>query len=70
MQRLRKFGVEERKGFGKVSEVVLIKPDKPGSNKGPQFTIKHHGEGTEIYVPVINALLRRFGISKKEFWEK
>lgn len=37
-------------------------------SKGSQFTIKNHGMGIEITVPVINAALRRFDIDSKEFW--
>ena len=52
---------------GKGSERILLKPDPPGSNKGPQYPIKSHGKGTEISLPVINAILRRFGIT--DFWD-
>ena len=40
---------------GKGSETILFRPSEPGSRKGPQFTIKNHGMGTEIAVPVIDA---------------
>jgi len=53
---------------GKGSERILLLPDKPGSLKGPQYPIKYHGEGTEISIPVINAILRRFSIT--DFWNK
>ena len=55
-------------GRGKGSEIMLLKPEKPGSNKGPTFPLKNHGDSTEIYPQVIDALLRRFEIDKKEFW--
>jgi hypothetical protein len=53
---------------GKGSEIILLKPITPGSPKGPQYSLKNHGMGTEIYVPVINAILSRFDIDKREFW--
>lgn len=37
--------------------------------KGPQYPIKNHGKKTEIYIPVIKAALRRFGINEDEFWK-
>lgn len=54
---------------GKGSESILFRPESPGSDKGPQYPIKNHGMGTEIHVPVINAILRRFQINQREFWE-
>lgn len=67
---LRRYGIEtlDRKR-GKGSELILLKPNAPGSTKGPQYPIKNHGKGTEISVPVINAILRRFGIDKDDFWK-
>jgi hypothetical protein len=70
LDRLKSFGViafDSRRGKG--SEIILVRPVESGSKKGPQFPIKNHGKGTEIYGPVIDAALRRFGIDKKEFWE-
>lgn len=55
------------KGRGKGSEIILVKRDSPKSMKGLQYPIKNHGMGKEIYIPVINALLRRFKI--KDFWD-
>lgn len=52
---------------GKGSERILLKPNKPGSKQGPQYPIKDHGKDTEISIPVINAILRRFMI--KDFWD-
>jgi hypothetical protein len=71
LERLKPYGVEpldSRRGKG--SEIILVKPIEPGSRKGPQYPIKNHGMGTEISIPVINALLRRFGINPKEFWSE
>lgn len=49
---------------------MLLKPNAPGSKQGSQYPIKDHGPGTEISIPVINAILRRFEIDKKEFWDE
>lgn len=40
-----------------------------GSGKGPQISIKCHGEGCEIYKPVLHAILRRFEIDEDEFYQ-
>jgi hypothetical protein len=53
---------------GKGSEIILLKPNKAGSKKGLQYPIKNHGDSTQISTPVINALLRRFGIDNDDFW--
>ena len=55
---------------GKGSETTLLKPNAPWSKQGSQYAIKDHGPGTEISIPVINAILRRFKIDKKEFWDE
>ncbi len=69
LKRLKRFGVVPLKGRGKGSETVLLLPDAENSKKGPIFTIRDHGKGTEIYVPVINQILERFSISPDEFWD-
>jgi hypothetical protein len=69
IERLRPHGIVAMVKRGKGSEVILLKPDAPGSTKGAQYPIKHHGDGTEISIPVIIALLRRFGIDANSFWE-
>jgi hypothetical protein len=69
LQRLQPYGIEALTGRGKGSETVLLLPDKPGSKRGPIYTIKSHGQGTELSIPVINAVLRRFGIQKDAFWK-
>ncbi len=73
LQRLRPYGVEvlEESGGskrGKGSEIILLKPNSPGSRQGPTIPIKHHGQGTEIAPQVIDSILRRFEIPKAEFW--
>lgn len=70
LQKLAPFGITEVPSRGKGSERILIKPPAPGSLKGPQYPIKHHGGGTEISIPVITAVLRRFDITPEEFWEE
>lgn len=53
---------------GKGSERILLKPTPPGSMTGPQYPIKNHGDGTEISVPVILAIIRRFGLNPDDIW--
>ena len=70
LKRLKPYGIvamERRRGKG--SELILLKPDSPGSNKGPQIPVKYHGGSTEIHIPVILAVLRRFNIDPKKFWD-
>jgi hypothetical protein len=67
LRRLAKYGVIVMSKRGKGSEIVLLLPDAKNSTKGPQYPIKNHGTGTEIPIPVINAILRRFNIN--DFWD-
>jgi len=60
LQRLKAFGVVALTDRGKGSEIILLKPIKPGSKQGPQYPIKNHGEGTEIKLPVIKAGMRGY----------
>ena len=69
LDRLKSYGIVVMAKRGKGSEVILLKPEAPGSKRGLQYPIKHHGDGTELYIPVINAVLRRFGIKPEEFWD-
>jgi hypothetical protein len=69
LQKLSGYGVVAMAPYrGKGSEIILLKPDEPGSTRGPQYPIKNHGPGTEISIPVINAILRRFEINASTFW--
>jgi hypothetical protein len=73
LRRLKSYGIEVFPATGsskrgKGSEIILVKPNTPGSRQGPQYSIKNHGMGTEISAQVIDAVLRRFQISKNEFW--
>jgi len=68
LKRLKPYGIVlMSKKRGKGSERILLQPVEPGSSKGPQYPIKDHGKDTEIKLPVINAILRRFGIN--DFWD-
>lgn len=69
LERLKPYGIVPMAKRGKGSEIILLLPEEPGSKKGLQYPIKHHGDGTEIYIPVINAALRRFAINPEEFWD-
>lgn len=70
LKKLKGFGVIALKNSrGKGSEIILLKPDEEGSQKGPTYPIKNHGKGTEITVAVISAALRRFNISPDDFWK-
>lgn len=70
LKRLKPYGVESMKPQrGKGSERILVKPHQKESKRGPQYPIKDHGPGTEITIPVIRAILRRFGIDEDEFWD-
>ena len=66
LKKLKPYGVVVMGKRGKGSELILLKPLKKGSKKGPQYPIKNHGMGDEIAIPVIIAILRRFSI--KDFW--
>lgn len=69
LRKLKRYGIEVLPKRDKGSEIILLKPDAPGSHRGPQYPIKNHGDSTEISIPVILAVLRRFGIDKDEFWD-
>ncbi|MFH1116042.1 MAG: type II toxin-antitoxin system HicA family toxin [Pseudomonadota bacterium] len=75
LKRLKPFGVIslKKKGTGKKrgkgSEIILVLPIEEGSTRGPSHPIKDHGKGTEIYIPVIESVLRRFNIDPDEFWD-
>ena len=68
IKRLKPYGiVVMSKKRGKGSEIILLKPVEPGSKRGPQYPLKNHGVNTEIHLPVIEGLLRRFNI--EDFWD-
>ena len=68
LKRLKPFGIVVRIRRGKGSHRVLLKPVEPGSTKGPTYAVNYHGPRTEISVPMIKAILRKFEIPEQEFW--
>jgi hypothetical protein len=50
------------------SHTILLKPEAPGSSKGPTYPIAAHNPTIEISVPIIKATLRAFKIDEGEFW--
>ena len=67
LKKLKPYGIIPlSSNRGKGSEIILLKPNSLGSKKGLQYPVKNHGAGTEISIPVISAILRRFGIT--DFW--
>jgi hypothetical protein len=76
VERLSYFGVIEhpnsKRGRGSERILILAANYDPITKKyhGPQYPIKCHGEGTEIYKPVISKLLNRFGIEPVAFWSR
>ena len=69
LQRLKPYGIVVLAKRGKGSESILLKPNEPESRKGAQYPIKNHGPSTEISIPVIQAILRRFGIDDNDLWD-
>ena len=68
--RLKDHGVREYPARGKGSERLLIREAVPGSKKGPQYTIKCHGEGRDVPSGTFRAALRRLGIDPDTFFEE
>lgn len=64
--KLRNFGVKEDKSRGKGSERILYHPNINGKPK--IFTLKCHGEGTELDRNVIKAAREKFNIKIEEFY--
>lgn len=69
ISRLRNFGVVELPNRGKGSERYLVRPTKPGTTKGPSYTIKCHGTGDTVKTGTIGACLRRLQIDPQKFRE-
>ena len=70
LKKLKPYGVVAMKrSRGKGSELILIKPNPQDPKKGPQIPIKSHGASSEIYYQTILAILRRFNIDPKDFWD-
>jgi len=68
LKKLKDYGILSLPNRGKGSEIILHKPVDARSHKGPQYPIKNHGDSTEISIPVILAVLRRFDIDGEDFW--
>ncbi len=66
LRRLKPYGVKVKEG-GKGSEVILCRPVE-GSDKGPQHTIKKHGDNPEIDWRIIKALLNSLGLPEEAAW--
>jgi len=70
LAKLKPFGVVRFADTrGKGSEIILVKPVGADPTKGPQHSLKNHGLGTEISVPVILSILGRFEIDPNKFWD-
>jgi hypothetical protein len=69
LKKLKPYGIILLEKRGKGSEKILLKPKEEGSKQGAQYPIKDHGDGTELSIPVVNAVLRRFSIDEKKFWD-
>jgi hypothetical protein len=66
MKRLKEHGVTVKDG-GKGSETILHRPlDESG--RGPQYTIKKHGDNPEIDWRIIKALLKSLGLHEEAVW--
>ena len=70
LKKLKKFGVITLAKRGKGADIILVQPTSSKGRQGPQYPIKNHGSNTMIKRPVIKAALRRFGISRDDFWKK
>ena len=68
VRRLKAYGVREYPAHGKGSERLLVRETAPGSRKGPQYTIKCHGEGRDVATGTVHAALRRLGIDTTDFF--
>ena len=66
LSRLGRHGVVEYQAQGKGSERVWILETVKGSRKGPQITVKCHGEGKDIRQGTQKAILRRFNLKLKD----
>lgn len=67
LAKLKPFGVIERPGKG--SEMNLLRPNEPGSSKGPRTPIRHHSDNDEIPLGTLKACLRRLGIPDEAIWD-
>ncbi len=70
LNRLKqRYDIVQMPGRGKGSEIILVKPNAPGSRlKGPQFVMRHHKDSEDVYPKTIAACLRHFQIDPKDFF--
>ena len=68
LARLKKYGVVQVRQHG--SHLILLKPEVPGSARGPTFPIPCHNMGSEVSPQIVRAVLRRFGIDIETFWSE
>lgn len=62
---LREFGIREDKTRGKGSERYLYNPQNPAI----WYTVKCHGEETQLAIGTLKAIQRRFNIPENKFWK-
>ena len=65
--KLKKFGICIKRR-GKGSHVILVRKDN--TNSGLAYPISDHGKKTEVNVPTISAILRKFKIDNDDFLMK
>ncbi len=71
LKRLADYGVVEhpKPSRGNGSELLVYKPNAPGSLKGPIFPLTNHSKGRDVPEGQLSACLRRFGIDKLDFFD-
>jgi predicted RNA binding protein YcfA (HicA-like mRNA interferase family) len=65
--RLKKYGIVQARQRG--SHIILLKPESPGSRRGPTYPVPCHNPGSEVSPYIVRALLRRFEIDEAAFWD-
>jgi predicted RNA binding protein YcfA (HicA-like mRNA interferase family) len=66
LHRLAKLGIDPVRQKG--SHIILLKPEQPGSDKGPTYPVPCQNPTAEVNPHIVRAMLRAFGISEAEFW--
>lgn len=67
LARFKKFGIAEVRQRG--SHIILLKPESPGSMRGPTYPIPCHNPGSEVSPYIVRAALRVFEIDSDTFWD-
>lgn len=65
LARLAKHGIVIARQRG--SHIILVKPETPGSTKGPTYPLPCHNMGDDVNPHILRAVLRRFGIDEAKF---